>query len=115
LQDLRCGRLLLQRFRKFGCTLGKFGGALPQLVEQPRVLDGDDRLGGKTFHQFDLSIRKGSNLVAEQTNCSDQFLVLQHRNNKKRPYATKFDGFDVRRAAFVHVLPFGCKIGRVDH
>ena len=32
-----------------------------QLVEQPRVLDGDDRLGGKVLHQLDLLIGEGTN------------------------------------------------------
>ena len=33
-------------------------GALAQLVEQPRVLDGDDRLGGEVLHQLDLFVRE---------------------------------------------------------
>ena len=36
LKNLRCGRLLLQR--------------LAQFVEQPRVLDGDDGLGGEVLN-----------------------------------------------------------------
>ena len=39
-EHLRSRRLLLQR-------LCEVGGALAQFVEQPRVLDGDDGLGGK--------------------------------------------------------------------
>ena len=45
LQHLRSGGLLLQRLV----------GAL-QLVEQPRVLDGDDRLVGEGGHQLDLFV-----------------------------------------------------------
>ena len=41
LQHLRGCRLLFQRF-------GKIVGALPELVEQPRVLDGDDSLRGES-------------------------------------------------------------------
>src|SRR6516164_2440086 len=36
---------------------------LPQLIEQPRVLDGDDGLIGKTLHQFKLMLLKRSNLA----------------------------------------------------
>ena len=42
LQHLRGRGLLLQR-------LGQIVGALAQLVEQPRVLDGDDGLGGEVL------------------------------------------------------------------
>ena len=31
-------------------------GALAQFVEQPRVLDGDDGLGGEVLHQLDLLV-----------------------------------------------------------
>ena len=52
--------------------------------------------------------------MAEQAERSDQFVVLQHRDGKKRPYAPQFDGFDIRRAAFLNVLLFRRKIGRVN-
>ena len=42
LQHLAGRGLLLQRF-------GEIVGALAQLVEQPRVLDGDDGLGGEVL------------------------------------------------------------------
>ncbi len=42
-KNLRRRRLLLQR-------LGQIVGALAQLVEQPRVLDGDDGLGGEVLN-----------------------------------------------------------------
>ena len=44
----RC-RLMLQR-------LAQFRVALPELTEEPHVLDGDDRLAGKGFEQFDLFV-----------------------------------------------------------
>jgi hypothetical protein len=46
-QHIRRSRLLFQR-------LAKIGGALTQLIEQTRVLDGDDGLTGKIPHKFDL-------------------------------------------------------------
>ena len=35
-----------------------------QLVEQPRVLDGDDGLGSEILHQFDLLFGEGPNFLA---------------------------------------------------
>ena len=50
-QDLGGGGLLLQR-------LGQVGIALLQLLEQPHVLDGDDRLVGERLDQRDLLVRE---------------------------------------------------------
>ena len=49
--------LLLQR-------LAQIIGALAQLVEQPRVLDGDDGLGGEVLHQLDLLVGEWADLLA---------------------------------------------------
>ena len=35
-----------------------------QLVEQPRVLDGDHGLGGEVLHQFDLLVGERADLLA---------------------------------------------------
>jgi hypothetical protein len=51
-KHLRGGGLLLQR-------LGEVVGALAQLIEQPRVLDGDDCLSGEVRDQSDLLIGDG--------------------------------------------------------
>ena len=50
LENVGCSRLLLQR--------------LPQFVEQPRVLDGDDGLGGEVRDQRDLLVGEGANFLA---------------------------------------------------
>ena len=50
--------------RKELVKLGEVVGALAQLVKQPRVLDGDDGLGGKVLHQFDLLVRERSHFCA---------------------------------------------------
>ena len=47
-------------------NFGEVGGALAQFVEQPRVLDGDDGLGGEILYQFDLLVSKGTNFLAVQ-------------------------------------------------
>ena len=48
-QDLRRGRLLLQRLRHLGVPR-------LQLLEQAHVLDGDDRLVGEGLQQVDLPV-----------------------------------------------------------
>jgi hypothetical protein len=49
-QYIRCCSLLLQR--------------LAQLIEQPRVLDSDDGLGGKIFNELDLFLGEGADFLA---------------------------------------------------
>src|SRR5580704_12273523 len=46
LENVGCGRLLLQRLSEF--------------VEQPRVLDGDDGLGREVLDEFDLLVSEGT-------------------------------------------------------
>ena len=43
-----------------------------QLVEQPRVLDGDDGLGGEVVDQLDLLVGEGTNFLAVYGECTDQ-------------------------------------------
>ena len=45
--------------------------ALAQFVEQPRVLDGDDRLGGEGLDQLDLLLSKRSYVSAVQNQNAD--------------------------------------------
>ena len=56
-QHLRGRGLLLQR-------LAQIIGALPQLVKQPRVLDGDHRLLGEIVDQFDLLVGERPDFLA---------------------------------------------------
>src|ERR1700730_2124800 len=51
LKHVGCGCLLLQSLRKVG-------GALAQFIEQSRVLDSDDRLGGEVRDQSNLLVGK---------------------------------------------------------
>ena len=78
LQHLRGRGLLLQR-------LGEIVGALAQLVEQPRVLDGDDGLGGEVLHQLDLLVGERPHLLAVDGDGADQFVVLEHRHANEGP------------------------------
>ena len=43
-----------------------------QLVQQPRVLDGDDGLSGEIFDQVDLLIRERPHLLAIDADDADQ-------------------------------------------
>ena len=70
-----------------GCSLERFA----QLAEQPRILDGDDSLRGEVLNKLDLLIRKWANFLAEKSEQTDQFVVLQHRDFQKCPYAANFD------------------------
>jgi hypothetical protein len=56
LQHLRGRRLLLESF-------AQIVSALAQLIEQPRVLDGDDGLGGEILDQLDLCFGERTNLL----------------------------------------------------
>jgi hypothetical protein len=89
LQDLRCRGLPLKR-------LGEIVGTLSQLVEEPRVLDGDDGLGGEVRDQFDLLVGKWANLLAIDRNDTDQLVFLEHRYGNHGPGAAERD--DLRAA-----------------
>ena len=89
--------------------------ALAQFVEQPRVLDGDDGLSGEVRDQCDLLVGEGTNLLADNDERADQFVLLQHRDGQKRPYAPKFDGRNDIRIALFDVACVRRKIGDVNH
>src|SRR5262245_25634420 len=72
-QDLAARRLLLQR--------------LPGFIEQPRVLDRDDRLAREGLQNRHLTFRERSNLRAIDNDRANDRPVLQHRNGEKGPYA----------------------------
>ena len=81
----------------------KLIGALAQLVQQSRILDGDDGLRGEARNQRDLLLREGTDFLPGQRKRTDRFLLLQHRNSHVRPYTAEFDGrhifrVDVRRS-----------------
>ncbi len=50
---------------------------LAQLVEQPRILDGDHGLSGEVLNQFDLLVREWTNLLAINCNLSEQFSLFE--------------------------------------
>ena len=98
--------MLLQR-------LGKIVGALAQLVEQPRVLDGDDGLGGEVLYQLDLLFGERPHLLTVYGEGADNLAVLEHGTDYERPRA---GGIDERHDALIaiavaSVLP---KVGDMD-
>src|SRR5262245_11013572 len=72
----------------------------PQLVEQTRVLDGNDRLGSKILDQRDLLVAEGSNLLAIDDDSAGQLLLLEHRHCEKGSRARQFDKSDQEVIAF---------------
>src|SRR5262249_16795189 len=69
LEHLRRRSLLLQAFA--------------QLIEQPRILDGNDGLGGEVLHQLNLLIGEWPYLLSVDNDDADQFGFLEHRYAKK--------------------------------
>ena len=55
---------------------------LAQLVQQPRILDGDDGLGGEVLHQLDLLVGEWPDFLAIDGDGADQFVVLKHRHDE---------------------------------
>ena len=93
----------LTKRAQFADRSAELVGALAQLVEQPRILDGDHRLVGEGSHQIDLLFGEWPDLLATQIERTDQFVVLQHRDSQKRSHTSKFNGINGQRAAFLKV------------
>ena len=50
-----------------------------ELVQEPRVLDGDDRLVGEVGDQRDLLVGERADFLALDADDADDLLVLKHR------------------------------------
>src|SRR5262249_50058417 len=77
LEHIGSGGLLLQR--------------LPQLAEQPRVLDGDDGLAREVRDQLDLFFAERSNFLPIDRDRTEQLTFLEHRHDEKAPRSGRFD------------------------
>jgi hypothetical protein len=64
-----------------GCSL--LLQRLPQLVEQPHILDGDDGLVGEIGDQRDLLVVERSHLGAIDGDRADELTLLEHRHAEK--------------------------------
>ena len=82
----------------------KIVGALAQLVEQARVLDGDDGLRGEVLDQLDLLVGEGPHFLAIDRDRADQLVVLEHRHIQQSPESSEIDGGHEDRLA----LDIGC-------
>jgi hypothetical protein len=94
------------------------GGGLPlqrlaQLVEQPRVLDGDDGLLGEVADQLDLLIGEGAHLLPVDVDVADQLAFLEHRHQQQGAGTGQLDHRDGGRVA-VAVGPLRCQILDLD-
>jgi hypothetical protein len=78
-----------------------------QLVEQARVLDGDDGLGREVLDQFDLLVGEGAHLLAVDTHGANQLVLLEHRHGQKRSGAGELS----KR----FIWPFRREVGNMDH
>jgi hypothetical protein len=100
-EHVRRSRLPLQALRKIAC-------ALPQFIEQPRVLDGNDGLGGEALEKLDFPVVESSYLLPVVDYCPNYFTVFEHRHHKERSHAA-----DLRKSNNVlvgwvgsHILPY---------
>jgi hypothetical protein len=95
-EDLGGRRLLLER--------------LLRLVEQPDVLDRDDRLGGEDLQELDLPIGERPNFGPPDANRPDGLGPAEQRNGERCPVAQR----PRKRAALRVVVDLGLQIGDVD-
>jgi hypothetical protein len=84
-QDIGAGGLIFER--------------LPQLVEEARILDGDDGLGGEILDQLDLLFSERPYLLTINTDYTDQFISLEHWHRDDRLKATKLCAGNHKRIA----------------
>src|SRR5215471_4964823 len=100
-EHLRGRGLLLQR--------------LAQLVEQARVLDGDDGLAGEISNKVNLLLVERTDLLAVNAERTNQLVLFEHRYCEYSPCAAVND--DSRRGIGwwdIHVILFGANIGDMD-
>ena len=62
-----------------------------QLVKQPRILNGNDSLGGEVLYQLDLFVREWPDLLAHNVDQADQLIISQHRYTERSAESTKFN------------------------
>ena len=75
------------------CCCSRFA----QFIEQSRVLDGDDGLGGKILDQLDLLVGERPHFLAVNNDRADQFVLLEHRHPSTRSSATEFSAIALLR------------------
>src|SRR5262249_5866072 len=76
--------LLLQRLAQLSRTIS-------QLVQEPGVLDRDDRLLCEVRDERYLLVGKGTDFLAVDRECADQFVLFEHRYGAQCPDAAEFN------------------------
>ncbi len=89
--------------------------ALAQLVEQPRVLDGDDRLIGEILHQLDLLVGERPHFLAVDDDNANQLVFLEHRHGEDSPIAAKLGSGHGDWIALLNVERLLRDVGALDH
>ena len=85
-----------------------------KLVEEPRILDGDDGLRGEVLDQLDLLVGERAYLLPVDENGADHLVILQHRHHEKGPSAGCFkDGDGTRSAREIPLIRQN--VGDMDH
>ena len=80
-------------------------GRLPK-EKPPRVLNGDDSLGGKVREQGNLLFRERSHLLAVDSNDAYQLLFFKHRDVEHSPITARAGGEAVRSISSGHCSNF---------
>src|SRR4029450_5654195 len=84
----KCVQYCLQIKRRTADDLEHIGGGrlllkgFAQLVQQPRVLNGDDSLGREVLQQLDLFVCEGPYLLAIDGDHADRPVILEHGHRK---------------------------------
>src|SRR5262245_49679807 len=100
LKHIGRGGLLLKRFAEF--------------VEEPRVLDRYDGLRGEVLNQLDLLVGEWTYFLAEHTDRSDEFALLEHWHTHIGQGARHlYEGNNP--SIFPDVRLIGAEVGNVDN
>src|SRR5262249_43459224 len=73
-QDLSSRRLLLK-------TFAQLSRSIPQLGQQPRVLDRDNRLAREVRNERDLLVGEWAGVMAMYGDDADELVLLEHRTS----------------------------------
>jgi hypothetical protein len=63
-----------------------------ELLEQPDVLDGDDRLIGEGLQEFHFRVREAARLPAAHVDGADDLAFPQHRHRDQAPVPEHLSG-----------------------
>ena len=85
LEDIGGSRLLLQHFL--------------QLMQQARIIDGDDGLSGKVLYDPDLLAGERPDDLAANRERTHELVILEQRHRQRGAHAAKFHGRYGRRIA----------------